>query len=64
MQVGRRVIRGGAGRQELQLAALTEVLVKLSAWVQWVVLTDSYLSLQLQYFCCVAVCEVPALEGM
>lgn len=48
----------------MQFAVLPEVLVKLSAWVQWAVLTDSYLSLQFQYFCYVAVSEVSGLEGL
>ena len=64
VQVWRTIIRGGIGRPEVQFAVLPEVLVKLSAWVQWAVLTGSYLSLQLQYFCCVAVSEVSGLEGL
>lgn len=64
MQVWGTVIGGGAGRPEVQFAALPQVLVRLSAWVQWAVLTDSYLSLQLRYFCCVAVSEVSGLEGL
>lgn len=64
VQVWRGIIKGGVGRPEVQFAALPEVLVKLSAWVQWAVLADSYLSLQLQYFCYVAVSEVSGLEGL